>query len=346
MTIYEFRDDGIVRLSATTFADQGITERGDLQRHLLKNIEIVSPDTLVISEEFSDWSDSNRRIDILGLDRQGALVVIELKRTESGGHMELQAIRYAAMISVMNYEQIVDTYQNYLRRIGQGDIDAGRQIEAFLEAPIETVGEDVRIVLASAEFSTEVTSTVLWLNEQGLDIRCWRLRPYTLEGRVLIDAQQLIPLPEAEAFQIRVREKNEQQRSVRRSTRDIRRFDAIIDGNVHSSLPKRTLAHVIVKAAIERGFHPDDIAGVLLGSRRWFSVDGEYAEENAFVQLAAQKFPKFDQRRYFTADDELFVVDGQTYALSNQWGTNTIPSVEGVLDLIDDEAITYREASN
>jgi RecB family endonuclease NucS len=56
---------------------------------------IVSPDTIVIAEEFGEWEDSRRRIDLLGLDKNANLVVIELKRTDDGGHMELQALRYS-----------------------------------------------------------------------------------------------------------------------------------------------------------------------------------------------------------------------------------------------------------
>ena len=48
---------------------------------------------MVLAEEFGDWQDSRRRIDLLCLDRDAGLVVVELKRTEDGGHMELQAIR-------------------------------------------------------------------------------------------------------------------------------------------------------------------------------------------------------------------------------------------------------------
>jgi len=64
--------------------------------------EALDPDLMIISEEFSEWDESARRIDLLGLDRQGTLVVIELKRVEDGGHMELQALRYAAMVSSMD----------------------------------------------------------------------------------------------------------------------------------------------------------------------------------------------------------------------------------------------------
>jgi len=55
---------------------------------------VISPDTLVIAEEFSEWTEGARRIDLLGIDKQANLVVVELKRDETGAHMELQALRY------------------------------------------------------------------------------------------------------------------------------------------------------------------------------------------------------------------------------------------------------------
>ena len=118
----------------------------------------------MISEEFGEWEDSRRRIDLLGVDRDAALVVIELKRTEDGGHMELQAIRYASMISTMNFDRAVDVFVEYLKAIGKSDQDARTLLLDFLgwEEPDEDqFGQDVRIVLASAEFSKEITSSVL-----------------------------------------------------------------------------------------------------------------------------------------------------------------------------------------
>ena len=54
---------------------------------------MICPETEVLTEEFRDWQDSYRRIDLIGLDKEANLVVIELKHSEDGGHMELQALR-------------------------------------------------------------------------------------------------------------------------------------------------------------------------------------------------------------------------------------------------------------
>jgi RecB family endonuclease NucS len=90
--------------------EQSFKEREDLQRILKGSISVIEQNLLILAEEFSQWEDSRRRVDLLALDRKGSLVVIELKRTEDGGHMELQAIRYAAMVSTLSFQQAVNAH--------------------------------------------------------------------------------------------------------------------------------------------------------------------------------------------------------------------------------------------
>jgi hypothetical protein len=80
--------------------------------------------------------------------------------------MELQAIRYAAMISAMSFSKAVEVYARYLERNNSRD-DAEAALLQFLNWDIaneDTFGQDVRIVLVSAEFSKEITTSVMWLN--------------------------------------------------------------------------------------------------------------------------------------------------------------------------------------
>ena len=179
MTIYEVGTDKLRRVEETSFGTAGLGERADLQRLLQDQVTEVSPDTLVIAEEFSDWANSRRRIDLLGIDKEANLVVIELKRTDDGGHMELQAVRYAAMVSTLMSQRAVEIFNEYLRARGR-DEDAEQQLLEFLEwdeFDEDKFAQEVRLVLVSADFSKELTSAVLWLNDKDLDIRCVRIKP-------------------------------------------------------------------------------------------------------------------------------------------------------------------------
>ena len=114
MPVFRLTQQSIEPLRETSFADCGVKERPDLQHLLRANISVVASKVLIIAEEFAEWDDSRRRIDLLGIDSDANLVVVELKRDDEGGHMELQAIRYAAMISSMTFERATEVYRHFL----------------------------------------------------------------------------------------------------------------------------------------------------------------------------------------------------------------------------------------
>jgi len=214
MSLYRITTDKLEPVSRTTFAAESLLERKDLQRLLRRDITPIADDLMVIAEEYGEWEDSNRRIDLLCLSKDAGLVVVEIKRTEDGGHMELQAIRYAAMVSAMTLDQAIEAHA----RTQGGELDAARsEILDFLQLDSEEEAEltgEVRIVLVSADFSTEVTTAVLWLNRQGLDITCIRLRPYRMSNDVLIDATQIIPLPESTDYEVKVRAQEKEKKKI------------------------------------------------------------------------------------------------------------------------------------
>lgn len=222
MPIYEVTPGGFRRVEGTSFVQEKVRERADLQRLLRSEIGVIAPDAMVIAEEFGDWEDSKRRVDLLALDKNANLVVIELKRTEDAGHAELQAVRYAAMLSTMTFDQVVDAHANLLRKPRE---EAERNILTFLgweDTKEEAFGQDLRIIIVSAEFSKELTTSVMWLNDHGIDIRCIRLKPYRLDSRLLVDVQQIIPLPEAAEYQVQLRKKEQEERKTRAERHDLR----------------------------------------------------------------------------------------------------------------------------
>ena len=225
MTLFRVSAEKLEPVPRTTFAAESVLERKDLQRLLRGDITAVGNDLMVIAEEYGEWEDSARRIDLLCLSKGAGLVVVEIKRTEDGGHMELQAIRYAAMVSSMTLDQVI---QVYARALNNDQEAARRAVLDFLQLESEEDAEltgEVRIVLVSADFSTELTTAVLWLNKHDVDITCIRLRPHRLGNEILIDATQIIPLPEATEYEVKLRAQEKEKQKVASARQEtLRRF--------------------------------------------------------------------------------------------------------------------------
>lgn len=226
MPLHELNGDGLMPIPATTFAAENLKEREDLQRVLKQRIGSLEEGLLVLTEEFDGWVDSLRRIDLLCLDRDANLVVVELKRSEDGGHMELQALRYAAMVAEMTFDRAVEALARSRSKIAPDKEAARADILTHLgwaEPNEGSFAEETRIILAAADFSKELTTTVLWLRDHDIDIRCVRLKPYKLHaGQVVVDIQQLIPLPETGDFQTKLGDKRQAERKERAERHDLR----------------------------------------------------------------------------------------------------------------------------
>lgn len=315
MAIYGFDGETFETINKTNFTSEGILERKHIQAALKNRIEIISPDCLIISEEFSDWSDSKRRIDLLGINKSGDVVVIELKRTETGEQMELQALRYAAMVSTLTFRKAVDIFHAFLP---EEKDSAEQKILDFLEwdePQEEDFNNDVKIILVSADFSKELTTSVLWLNERNIDIKCIRIYPYKHNSEILIDIHQIIPLPEAENYQIQIRKKAVEQRSNRESNKDFTKYQ--FNGDIYN---KRKLVLAVISFWIEKN-QPDNFQTLLEAFPNNTRKSGLFVKHGDAKEI----YNKNKIYRHFLGDDELIHFnDGNVYAISNQWGKANI----------------------
>lgn len=331
MTIYALEDNQLSAIQPTSFVIESILERENLQQAFKNNINIIAPNCLVIAEEFSNWQGSRKRIDLLAIDKHANLIVIELKRTETGDHMELQALRYASMISTMRLEEAVEIFCKYKQKNGYIDFsleDAKLEIEDFVESDIAEGGftEDIKTILVSQDFSIELTTSVIWLNARNLDITCIKIQPYNDNGKILVDIQQIIPLPETEDYQIKVKKKLEEKRETRKSSsKDYSKyqFNEIILG-------KGRLILEIVKHHFNQ--HEDKPVKALITD---FDSVAHYQPIIETLAMAKNKAQATGRARYFLNEDDVLVAnDGVQYVVSSQWSKDNI---EDMIEIIEEK---------
>lgn len=321
MPIYNISNNGLKRIHKSSFQSNGILEREHLQNYLRDQIEIIHPNTLVISEEFSEWKESKRRIDLLGIDKDANLVVIELKRTTTGDHMELQALRYASMISTMNFEKCISIFQKYLDQRGI-DKNAKDELMSFLEweIPLEVdFASDVKIVLASADFSKELTTSVMWLITKGIDIKCVKLTPYNFNEEILIDVNQIIPLPEAESYFIKLKEKTVERQVAIQSSRDRTKY--FFNGK---KLGKGRLVLEIVSEYLNQ--NPQSTFYELLNKFPPI-LQGSTGVINKLDYISKKYADSIKQRHFIKENETLISSDKIEFAVSTEWGIENIHNI-------------------
>jgi hypothetical protein len=186
------------RIQEVDFARLGLRERQDIQEWVAANPGILGDDLLIIGKEFSGFDRTNDRLDLLAVDSNGTLVIVELKRDDTGADAHWQAIKYASYLHSATTDVIVRMVAEYWN---ESEADAATRLLQHLDADdLNGLNNDQRIILASHRFAPEVTSAALWLNQKGLGedlITCIRLTPYqdTQTDALYLQASTIIPVP-------------------------------------------------------------------------------------------------------------------------------------------------------
>lgn len=185
------------------FADFSVKERYDIQEWVESMPDVLGEELLIIGKESSYFDGTRERPDLIALDKKGNLVIIELKRDDSGVSIEWQAIKYASYLSKFKVPDLVDLYLRYIVKTeGDEDIDEESVLQRILEFidedDLSNVNKDQRLILVSHRFAKEVTSAVSWLiDKYEMDIKVVQLIPYFDIDRqtYYLQSNMILPLP-------------------------------------------------------------------------------------------------------------------------------------------------------
>lgn len=216
-------------LDTIQLKEQNLRERDDLQEWLVSHPEALGEELLIIQKEFDGFDGTGERLDLLALDSKGQLVLIENKRDDSGRDAVWQALKYASYVAPFTSDDIIRVYAKYLSKYrpeySHLDEDAYEPehiehtatslIQRFLGENSESDWMTIlnpkatqRIILVAGEFRKEVTNTALWLIERDIDVKCVKVSPYIWNSQLLVDIQQIIPVPEASEYMVRLSRKD------------------------------------------------------------------------------------------------------------------------------------------
>jgi hypothetical protein len=211
MYIINEHENKIEKVQQKTFHELGFRERENLQEWIANNPECLGEDLLIIQKEFNGFNDTNERLDLLALDKQGNLVVIENKLDDSGKDVVWQVLKYVSYCSSLTKQNIVDIYQQYLNKNGKKENAEENITEFYQNTELSELklnqGSSQRIILIAANFRKEVTSTILWLLNYKIRAQCFKVTPYKHDSQLYLDIEQIIPIQDIGDYVINMAEK-------------------------------------------------------------------------------------------------------------------------------------------
>jgi len=219
------QNNSIEQLAEKTFTELGFRERSHLQEWIAKEPSCLGQELLIIQKEFDGFNDTRERLDLLALDKDGALVIIENKLDDTGRDVIWQAIKYASYCSSLTTNQIINIYQDYLNKYEDGH-NAQEKLSDFFngcdydEIALNGKSQDQRIIFVAANFRKEITSAALWLINHNIRIQCFKATPYSLGEELFLKIDQIIPTKEAEEFMIGMAEKALEEKSTEKTMKN------------------------------------------------------------------------------------------------------------------------------
>ncbi|KFD42339.1 hypothetical protein HY02_00385 [Peptococcaceae bacterium SCADC1_2_3] len=151
--------DGKLASIESTLKKESRTEPYDLEPWLASNPEIMGTDIMLIGRQIMTKSGP---IDLLGIDKSGNTVIIEIKRSELPRESLAQAIDYASDVAEWTVERLGEVCSKYTKKTLQESFN-----EFFPDVDLEIVNlnSTQRIILVGFSIEASLERMIEWLSD-------------------------------------------------------------------------------------------------------------------------------------------------------------------------------------
>ena len=155
-----------------------------------------------------------------------------------------------------------------------------------------------------------------------MDIRCIRLKPYNDGSNLLLDVQQVIPLPEAEEYQVRIRDKQRKEKISRSQSKDRSLYALSYNDNIEAEDFKKSDIGLNTVLTLEKyGLINDEVFEFLRKDKSCSFLLLKTRKEMTDTEM------KYSKYRY--KNEPELTYDNVGYYVARNWG---VGNVQGFID--------------
>jgi hypothetical protein len=156
---------------------------------------ITQEPLLIIGRQASAQAESDRLFpDLLAVDKDGNLVIIELKKGRTPREVVAQLLEYAAWAKELSNEDVVELGIRYLNQVSSFAEFQQLFLETFELEEFPNLNLNLRLFIAAEEIDKRVARSCRFLRTcHGADISCIQFRVYrTKTGNILVGSEYIV----------------------------------------------------------------------------------------------------------------------------------------------------------
>jgi len=169
-----------------------VKQEGDLEVLLENNPEYFFEGSSVLIIGRQVTTNLNTFIDLLGIDKSGNTVVIELKRGKTPRETIAQLLEYASFVENLDYSQLNEIYQDYSGEESSLEDYHQQYFQNELDEKV-SFNKSVRLIVVAQDISKEIRQTALFLRKKGIDVYCMEFKYFeTQSGEKIISSDFVV----------------------------------------------------------------------------------------------------------------------------------------------------------
>ena len=182
MEIHVISDGEAVKYQKTS-----MEKETDIEEFLEKHPEILDKDIFIIGRQVG--TDAGGRIDLMGMDSKGNLVIVEIKKGASTRNVVSQILEYGVWAENIQYDELNTIAKNKHLKDHQ---DLYKKFENDFDSVPEPFNEDQRLYIVAGKIDAKIADVARYLRQRGTDIKCVELNFYENGKQKLIQTNLVV----------------------------------------------------------------------------------------------------------------------------------------------------------
>ena len=169
------------------YTKQKVSKEKQIEEYLEKHIEILDKGIFIIGKQVQ--TDSKGIIDLMGLDEDGNLIIIEIKKGLSERKVVSQLLEYAVWAENLQMQEINGiAKQKHLTDFP----DLYKKYESTTNGIPEPFNKNQRLYIVAEKIDQKIENVCRYLRIRSLDIKCIELNFHESDGHELVHTNVVV----------------------------------------------------------------------------------------------------------------------------------------------------------